>query len=130
MFARDFGGPRLDVTALHLDGGAAGPAHQMVMVVLGAAPVHRLAGVGAQRVDEPAAAICCSVRYTVVSPMPSPRRRSSSCSSWADRNSSRFSSSAEIAARCRVARTPEPAQLVLVPSAAWVTAATTMSARW
>ena len=38
--------------------------------------------------------------------MPSPRLRSSSCSSWADRKSSRFSSSAEIAARCRVARTP------------------------
>ena len=47
----------------------------------------------------PAAAICCRVRYTVVSPIPSPRLRNSSCSSWADRNSSSLSSSAEIAAR-------------------------------
>ena len=43
--------------------------------------------------------------------MPSPRRRSSSCSSWADRKSSRFSSSAEIAARCLVARTPAASAL-------------------
>ena len=52
MLRGDFGGPRLHLAALHLDGGAARPAHQMVMVVRRAAPVHRLAGVGAQRVDE------------------------------------------------------------------------------
>ena len=38
--------------------------------------------------------------------MPSPRLRSSSCSSCAERKSSRFSSSAEIAARCLVERRP------------------------
>ncbi len=43
----------LDVTALNLHRRAAGPADQVVMVVFRAAPVHRLAGVGAQRVDEP-----------------------------------------------------------------------------
>ena len=37
--------------------------------------------------------------------MPSPTRRSSSWISWAERKSSRRSSSAETAARCRVART-------------------------
>src|SRR6516225_9475030 len=53
----------------------------------------------------PAADIDCSVRYTVVRPMFSPRRRSSSCSSWADRKSSSVSNSEAIAARCRVDRT-------------------------
>ena len=107
VFARDFAAHASTCTALHLDGRAACPAHQMVMVVVGAAPVDRLAGVGAQRVDDAAAAICCRVRYTVVSPIPSPRLRNSSCSSWADRKSSSLSSSAAIAARCRVERTPQ-----------------------
>ena len=53
MLAGHLGGPRLDVTALDLDRRAARAADQVVMVVLRAAPVHRLAGVGAQRVDEP-----------------------------------------------------------------------------
>jgi len=48
----------------------------------------------------------CNLRYTVVSPMPSPRRRNSSCSSCAERNSSRFSSKSQTAAPCRVARMP------------------------
>ena len=52
MRARDFGGPGLDLAALHLDGRAARAAHQVVMVVFRAAPVHRFAGVGAQRVDD------------------------------------------------------------------------------
>ncbi|WP_407649526.1 hypothetical protein [Goodfellowiella coeruleoviolacea] len=38
--------------------------------------------------------------------MPSPRRRSSSCSSWADRKSSSWSSRLDTAARCLVARRP------------------------
>jgi len=53
VFAGHSGGPRLDIAAMDLDGRAARSADQVVMVVFGAAPVHRLAGVGAQRVDEP-----------------------------------------------------------------------------
>src|SRR5260370_22710336 len=53
VLAGHLGGPRLNVTALDLDSRAAGTADQMVMVVFGATPVHRLAGVGAQCVDEP-----------------------------------------------------------------------------
>src|SRR6185436_4183348 len=53
VFAGHSGGPCLDIAALDLDGRAARSADQVVMVVFGAAPVHRLAGVGAQRVDEP-----------------------------------------------------------------------------
>src|SRR5690606_19050907 len=49
----DRGGPGLHLPALHLHRGAARPAHQMVMVVLGAPPVQRFTGVGAQRVDQP-----------------------------------------------------------------------------
>ena len=51
MFAGDLGGPRLDVTALDLDGRPACPAHQMVVMVIRAAPVHRFTGIGAQGVD-------------------------------------------------------------------------------
>ena len=39
--------------ALHLDGAAADPAHQVMVMVFGAAPVDGFAGVGAQGVDEP-----------------------------------------------------------------------------
>ena len=46
-------GSGLDLFARNVDDRAATAAYQMVMVVLRAAPVHRLACVGAQRVDEP-----------------------------------------------------------------------------
>ena len=52
VLARDVGRPRLDLTALHLDRAAAHPAHQVVVMVFRAAPVHRLAGIGAQGVDQ------------------------------------------------------------------------------
>ena len=44
-------GPALDGRALHLDGGAAGAADQVVVVRVGAAAVDRLAVLGAQQVD-------------------------------------------------------------------------------
>src|SRR5262245_54296308 len=46
-------GPRLDVTTLDFDRRATRAADQVVMVIVRAAAVHRLAGVGAQRVDQP-----------------------------------------------------------------------------
>ena len=106
MCASDLGGPRLDLAALDLDGRAARPAHQVVMVVVGAAPVQRFAGVGAQRVDQSGGGH--RLQRAVDGGQPdalAAALRNSSCSSWADRNSSSFSSSAEMAARCLVERT-------------------------
>src|SRR6202012_4772043 len=49
------GRPHLDLVVAHLDRGTAAAAHQVVVVMLRAPAVHRLAGVGAQRVDHS----CC-----------------------------------------------------------------------
>ena len=129
VFAGHFGGPGLDLTALHLDGAAAGAAHQVVVMVLRAAPVDRLAGVGAQRVDQPgrrhrlqravhggqADALAAAAQFVV--------------QFLGGAEVVEVLQQREIAARCRVARTPAPALIALAPRAAWVTAATTMSAR-
>ena len=51
----------------------------------------------------------------VVRPMPSPRLRNSSCRSWAERKSSRFSNRAEMAARCAldISNRPDWARLAI-----------------
>ena len=51
VLAGDLGRPLLDLTALDLDRAAAGPADQVVVMMIRAEPVDRFAGVGAQRVD-------------------------------------------------------------------------------
>ena len=131
VLACDFGGPRLDLAALHLDGGAAHPAHQMVMVMLASnagTPTRRCRCARCR--PDPAAAIDCRVRYTVVRPMPSPRRAQLVV---------QLLGGAELVERCpAVPRSPRAAWWRVRPartghsrsSAAWVTAATTMWARW
>ena len=59
----DFGGPRLGLAALDLDGGAAVAAHQVMVVVLPSSagtPIRRCRCAACRR--SPAAAIDCSVR--------------------------------------------------------------------
>ena len=131
VLACDFGRPRLDLAALHLDRAAAHPAHQVVMVMLGAAPVHRLAGVGAQGVDQPggrhrlqgavhggqADALAAAAQFVV-----------------------QFLGRAEVVEVLQQRRdrralpggahARRSASLDSLSSAAWVTAATTMWARW
>jgi len=53
VFSRHLRRPRLDLVIAHLDGRPAAAAHQVVVMVFGAAPIDRFAGVVAQRVEHP-----------------------------------------------------------------------------
>ena len=61
-FAWRLSSPTLDGGTLDLDGAPAASADQVVVVVVGAPAVHRLAVVGAEDVDLAASASDCSVR--------------------------------------------------------------------
>ena len=131
VLACDVGRPRLHVAALHLDRAAAHPAHQVVMVMLGAAPVHRLAGVGAQGVDQtrpPPSTAGCGTRWSGRCPRRGGAVRRAGPGRTGSRRGSRAVPRSPRAAWWRA----RPAQCAAhsLSSAAWVTAATTMWARW